>query len=82
MPRFRAGAVMVRPYALPRSRLRAPLRGSTSRRIQAVCSPICLLCRSAQDDTDGSRAVGYSPIVEKATPRNSDGVIARYCLKY
>ena len=65
MPRFRAGTVIVRPYALPRSRLRAPLRGSTSRRIQAVCSPIHLLCRSAQDDTDGSRAVDIVRLLKK-----------------
>ena len=55
------------PYALPRFRLPAPLRGSTPRRVRLYRSPFRPSCRSAQNDTKRSRMVGYNLIVVKVT---------------
>ena len=40
-------------YRVPRSRLLAPLRGSTPRRVGLYCSSLRQLRRSAQNDTEG-----------------------------
>ena len=55
------------PYALPRFRLLAPLRGSTPRQRLVSAFALTWRCRSAQNDTDGSRVVGYNPKVGKVT---------------
>ena len=41
------------PHGVPRSRLPAPLRGSTPRQFFILSLVFRYLCRSAQDDTDG-----------------------------
>ena len=52
---------------VPRSRLPAPLRGSTPRQCLILRLDFRYLCRSAQDDTEEDRAVGYNPYVVKVT---------------
>ena len=52
---------------VPRSRLPAPLRGSTPRHFKVLLFAFTNLCRSAQDDTEEDRTVGYNPYVVKVT---------------
>ena len=52
---------------VPRSRLPAPLRGSTPRQCLILRLDFRYLCRSAQDDTEEDRTVGYNPYVVKVT---------------
>ena len=59
--------VLALPYALPRSRLLAPLRGSTPRREGRYCSSFRTPCRSAQDDMEENRTAGYNLKAVKVT---------------
>ena len=52
-------------YMVPRFRLPAPLRGSTPRRLLISVFVFARWCRSAQNDTDSSHAVGYNLKVVK-----------------
>ncbi len=48
---------------MPRFRLLAPLRGSTTRQLVVSAFAVTRWCRSAQNDTWGWRTVGYNPFV-------------------
>ena len=52
---------------VPRSRLLAPLRGSTARQWLVFALAVTRWCRSAQDDTEAGRTVGYNLFVGNVT---------------
>ena len=52
---------------VPRFRLPAPLRGSTPRQLLILTSTLARWRRSAQNDTEKSRVVGYNLKVDKVT---------------
>ena len=54
-------------YARPHPSPAAPLRGSTPRQCLILRLDFRYLCRSAQDDTEEDRTVGYNPYVVKVT---------------